>query len=248
MRKLMMMLGVLLAMPLLAADTPATLDTLRDQIATLTTTVNAMKQKLDGLRLGGAVGDIGSLKDTVTNQGMQIVTATGGYSFTSQESAYPHWTTWSYSAPTYTDQGGNIPGVVVHASNGITLPAGTYLFRQVVPDDFSSSLEANIRGRGQWSYQKHSWWRWTGDAGHATERVDGDVVWPMIRPGIFTFASPKIIKIYRPNVKVKSPCGNQDQIAAEGGCYRNGKFVLPQPQTTNPPLPNDKFTGIIERL
>ncbi len=72
MKKLMMMLGILLPMPLFAADTPATLDTLRDQIASLTTTVNAMKQKIDDLRLGGAVGDIGAVKDTVTNQGVQV--------------------------------------------------------------------------------------------------------------------------------------------------------------------------------
>ena len=88
----MMMLGILLAMPLFAADTPATLDTLRDQIASLTTTVNAMNQKIDGLRLGGAVGDIGAVKDIVSNQGVQVVHFEIAGSIRSQDSEYP-WTT-----------------------------------------------------------------------------------------------------------------------------------------------------------
>ena len=239
MKKLMMMLGMLLAMPLLAADTPATLDTLRDQIATLTTTVNAMKQKLDGLRLGGAVGDIGSLKDVVTNQGVQIFMVTGGYTFVSQASKSPYTTTFNYSAPTYSDHGGNIPGVVVHASNGITLPAGTYLLRQLpVGDSYGNSSKHTPSLTREFPHVTHTigssghylmdcWWRWTGEAGHATERVDGDVVWPMIRPGVFTFESTTTVKIHRPDYVYESD------------------FRVP---STEYPYPNLRFGGMIERL
>lgn len=187
-------------MPLFAADTPATLDTLRDQIASLTTTVNAMKQKIDDLRLGGAVGDIGAVKDTVTNQGVQVVRveiARG--SILSQESEYPWTTVWD-PVQTYRDHGGNIPSVVVHANNGITLPAGTYLFRQLLPKlgTLTSPTEATSGFVVHPQYRRDGWWRWTGDGGHATERLDGDVVWPMVHPGVFTFASTTTIKIHKP--------------------------------------------------
>ena len=240
MKKLMMMLGVLLPMPLFAADTPATLETLRDQIATLSTTVTAMKQQLDGLRLGGAVGDIGSLKTIVANQGVQIVMATGGYSFFSQESDPPYLTIWKYTAPTYSDHGGNIPGVVVHASNGVTLPAGSYLFRPTTA--YSAELKTLRAGSGVGIGSgdvsvscRRCWWRWSGEAGHATGRVDGDVVWPMIRPAVFTFASPTTIKTHMPDFEARGP----------GPC--RGDHC--RPSTTNPPV-GDSYSirGIIERL
>lgn len=239
MKKLMMMLGILLPMPLFAADTPATLDTLRDQIASLTTTVNAMKQKIDDLRLGGVVGDIGAVKDTVSNQGVQIFMVTGGYTFVSQASKSPYTTTFRYSAPTYSDHGGNIPGVVVHASNGVTLPAGTYLFRQLPVGDtygrngrHTSSLTrenpyiAHMMGSSA-HYLMDCWWRWTGEAGHATERVDGDVVWPMIRPAVFTFESTTTVKIHRPDSVYKD------------------KYQAPPTEFA---YPNLRFGGMIERL
>ena len=233
MRKLMMMLGMLLAMPLLAADTPATLDTLRDQIATLTTTVNAMKQKLDGLRLGGAVGDIGSLKDVVTNQGVQIVMAQGGYTFFSQESEPPYLTTWKYTAPTYSDHGGNIPGVVVHASNGITLPAGTYLFGPTT-SGLPNLNNGNRGSNGDISKTcLNCWWRWSGEAGHATERVEGDVIWPIIRPAVFTFTSSTTIKTYLTDSQAK-------------GCTLRNDHC--RPSTTDAPNKLYKIWGIIERL
>lgn len=225
MKKLMMMLGILLAMPLFAADTPATLDTLRDQIATLTTTVNAMKQKIDDLRLGGAVGDIGAVKDTVSNQGVQVVHFEIAGSIRSQDSEYP-WNTTYDSVPTYRDHGGNIPGVVVHTSNGITLPAGTYLFQSLPSWGSDPSPTDKRRGGGSAGYNSTSWWRWTGEAGHATERLNGDVVWRMVRPGVFTFASTTTIKVHM-------PLGD-----------RHG--VNEPPQQTSSIV--TRFSGIIERL
>lgn len=217
MRKLMMMLGILLAMPLFAADTPATLDTLRDQIASLTTTVNAMKQKIDDLRLGGAVGDIGAVKDTVTNQGVQVVRFDVSSTLVSVTTK-PPLTIWR-PAPTYRDHGGNIPGVAVHNTNGATLPAGTYLFRMlpgIVNYPLSTIETRDMGGTVAWRdprYEAYNWWRWTGETGHATEqisgdgtteRIGGDVVWRMANPGVFTFASTTTIKLHRPNWEITS--------------------------------------------
>ena len=54
----MIALGTLLSMPTFADDTPVTLETLQGQIATLSTTMNAMKQQLDNLRLGSPTNAI----------------------------------------------------------------------------------------------------------------------------------------------------------------------------------------------
>ena len=241
MKKLMMMLGILLAMPLFAADTPATLDTLRDQIASLTTTVNAMKQKIDDLRLGGAVGDIGAVKDTVTNQGVQVVRVDVSHTLVGSDRSKV-MTKWS-PVSTYQDHGGSIPGVVVHASNGITLPAGTYLFRT---DVYAGSLESppdTMTGNGTSGARPanvvpsaprsvaYSWWRWTGEGGHATGRVGGDVVWPMNRLAVFTFASATTIKVHTPNWEIRNGNLYQDVVV-------DGKSVSPSRQ----------FSAIVERL
>ena len=99
----MMMFGVLLPMPLFAAATPATLENPTRSDRHLEHHRDRHEQQLDGLRLGGAVGDIGSVKNIVANQGVQIVTATAGYSFFSQESVDPQCTrSWTKPTPAST--------------------------------------------------------------------------------------------------------------------------------------------------
>ena len=165
------------------------------------------------------------------------------YTFVSQASNFPYTTVFD-AVPKYENHGGNIPGVVVHATNGITLPAGTYLFRQLPRVELRgwdnprevrrhySSGRVDITNYsvpvGNGSLRRHVWWRWTGEAGHATERVDGDVVWPMARPSVFTFASAKTIKAHTPNWNDDVASKSQDP-----------------PKTTRNSL---LFKGMIERL
>ena len=197
--KRLMMIAVLLPMPLFAAEEtadnpPATHDAILAEVKRARTDIKTLSDYVHSLNLGSVVGDVSAIKEVVTNQGVQVVefqnTATvavaGAYypypcpcgdrtmvHFCQEASCtvtYPHVTT------TYVDRGGTIPGVVVHSIDGITLPAGTYLFRGL--GDGNSDLS----------------WRWTGAAGHATGRYEGDVVWPMTKIGVFTFASSTIIK------------------------------------------------------
>ena len=213
MKKLIMTLGIFLSMPMFAADTPVTLETLRGQITTLTSTVDAMKKLLDSLRLGSAVRDIGTVKNTVSNQGVQVVRIDMNRTLLSSDKST--WTTTWNPVATYSDHGGNIPGVVVHASNGVTLPAGTYQFRPEVTQGGSINsppdpYPRNSRYGGSWygggtraaSELGRYWWRWAGEGGHATGRVGGDVAWPMNLPAVFTFASATTIKVHEPNYEI----------------------------------------------
>ena len=181
--KRLMMIAVLLPMPLFAAEgtggnTTATCDDVLDYVRSL--------------NLGSVVGDVSVIKEVVTNQAVQVVefqnTATvasvtessllpgapDNFNYYRCESSTSCTVTYRVTT-TYVDRGGAIPGVVVHGIDGVTLPAGTYLFQGLDNESRAS-------------------WRWTGAAGHATGRHEGDVVWPMTRTGVFTFASATTIK------------------------------------------------------
>ena len=220
MKALMMMLAVVLSVPLFAADgtgdNPATLEDVLYDIATLRRELADLSAKVGNpanLGLEGALGDLTAVKAAVTNRGVQMVE----FRFTPSSSIIGSWPdaqvyglthyAWPMT-PTYVDRGGSIPGVVVNASNGVTLPPGTYLFR----------LPLKMKGAGEYQNTERGgvgagapasvvssnfrWisWRWTGAAGHATERLEGDVVWPMQDVGVFTFTSATTIKGYHAHV------------------------------------------------
>ena len=134
------MLGVFLWAPLFAAegtgDVPATLEDVRDDIAALRREVAALSAKVGNpanLGLEGALGDLDAVKGAVTNRGVQMVEfrfAASTYSDTWTHPVNTAFRTYAWPmTPTHVDRGGCIPGVVVDASNGVTLPPGTYLFR-----------------------------------------------------------------------------------------------------------------------